>query len=115
MFSWAALETRFSQYLLLERSLSPNSKAAYTNDLRKLKAWSELFHNSKTPEKFNAKDLQNFSSWVAEVGASAGTQARVLAGIRSFYKFLLLEDLIQTNPAELLEGPKLQRKLPVFL
>ena len=115
MSNWKALENRFRQYLLLERSLSENSREAYLNDIAKLKAYSELFLGNKNADSIQTRELQGFSAWIAEMGFSASTQARVLSGTKAFYKFLLLEDIIKNNPAELLESPKLSRKLPVFL
>jgi len=115
MSTWKVLGNRFKQYLLLERSLSANSREAYMNDIAKLNAYSELFLGHKSADSIQTKELQAFSAWIAEMGFSASTQARVLSGIKAFYKFLLLNDVIKNNPAELLEGPKLSRKLPVFL
>ncbi len=115
MSDWKVFENRFKQYLLLERSLSPNSREAYLRDISKLKAYSELFLGNKTADEIKTKDLQGFSAWIAEMGFTPSTQSRVLSGVKAFYKFLLLEDIIKSNPAELLESPKLSRKLPVFL
>jgi len=115
MSNWKVLENRFKQYLLLERSLSVNSREAYLRDIAKLNAYAELFLGNKSAEAINTRELQSFSAWIAEMGFSASTQARVLSGVKAFYKFLLLEDIVKSNPAELLESPKLSRKLPVFL
>jgi integrase/recombinase XerD len=115
MSNWKVLENRFKQYLVLERSLSGNSLEAYLRDIAKLKAYAELFLSNKSADEIKTKDLQGFSAWIAEMGFTPSTQARVLSGIKAFYKFLLLEDIIKNNPAELLESPKLSRKLPVFL
>ncbi len=115
MSNWKVLENRFKQYLLLERSLSPNSREAYLRDIAKLKAYAELFLDNKSADAINTKELQSFSAWIAEMGFTPSTQARVLSGVKAFYKFLLLEDIVKNNPAELLESPKLSRKLPVFL
>lgn len=115
MSAWQAYYTRFKQYLRLERSLSPNSIEAYTDDLNKLENYSELFLNHLRPDKFSYRQLQDFIEWVAEIGLSAATQARIVSGIKTFYKFLLLEGDLQKNPSELLETPKLKRKIPVFL
>ncbi len=115
MASWRNYQTRFKQYLLLERSLSPNSLDAYLHDLGKLEQYAELFLAAQSPEKFTYKQLQKFTEWIATLGFSAATQARVISGIKTFYKFLLLENDIEQSPAELLETPKVIRKLPVFL
>lgn len=115
MADWQSIENRFHQFLLLERSLSANSRMAYRNDLRKLRDYSELFLSAKGPAQFSAKDLQAFSAWIAQMGFSSASQGRILSGIRALYRFMLMENLIQNDPSELLEGPKLSRKLPVVL
>ncbi len=113
--NWSSFYIRFKQYLQLERSLSKNSIEAYADDLKKLENYSELFLDGQTPDKFSFKQLQNFIEWIATMGFSASTQGRVVSGIKTFYKFLLLENDIKQSPAELLETPKIPRKLPVFL
>ena len=113
--NWGGFYIRFKRYLQLERSLSKNSIEAYTDDLKKLQNYSELFLGGQTPDKFSFKQLQNFIEWIATLGFSASTQGRVVSGIKTFYKFLLLENDIKQNPADLLETPKIPRKLPVFL
>jgi integrase/recombinase XerD len=113
--NWSGFYIRFKQYLQLERSLSKNSIEAYADDLKKLENYSQLFLDSQTPDKFSFKQLQNFIEWIAIIGFSASTQGRVVSGIKTFYKFLLLENDIKQSPAELLETPKIPRKLPVFL
>lgn len=115
MSKWSAYHTRFRQYLRLERSLSLNSVEAYADDLHKLENYSELFLSGQRPDKFTFRQLQQFVEWVAELGFSAATQARIVSGIKTFYKFLLLEGDLQQNPSELLETPKLRRKVPSFL
>lgn len=115
MATWKSIENRFHQYLLLERSLSENSRMAYTRDIRKLKDYTELFLASKNPDLLTSGELQAFNAWIAELGFSAGSQARILSGTRAFFRFMLLEDIIQLDPSELLEGPKLSRKLPEVL
>ena len=113
--NWSVYYIRFKQFLQLERSLSKNSIDAYEDDLKKLQNFSELYLSSQSPDKFTFKQLQDFIEWVAKIGFSAATQARIISGIKTFYKFLLLENEISQSPAELLETPKIARKLPVFL
>ncbi|HQQ95141.1 MAG TPA: tyrosine recombinase, partial [Bacteroidia bacterium] len=115
MSNWPAYLNRFRQYLLLERSLSPNTREAYLQDLDKLQAYAELYIPDPDPLNLTATDLQNFSASIAARGFSPATQARIVSGIKAFYRFLLLEELITQNPATLLETPKLRRKIPVFL
>lgn len=115
MSVWNTYLVRFKQYLQLEKSLSKNSIEAYTDDLIKLMHYSELFLNDQSPDKFTYKQLVKFIEWVSESGISPASQARVISGIKTFYKFLVLENDIPSSPADLLEGPKLARKLPVYL
>lgn len=115
MSNWNSYHLRFKQYLQLERSLSKNSIEAYANDLNKLEQYSIAFLNNKTPLNFELNHLQAFVKWISEMGFSPTSQARIISGIKTFYKFLLLENEIQRSPAELLESPKTTRKLPVYL
>jgi integrase/recombinase XerD len=112
---WNVYYTRFRQFLQLERSLAKNSIEAYADDLKKLEQYSELFLNYQKPDQFSYKQLQDFIQWLPGMGFSARTQARIISGLKTFYKFLLLENDIKQSPAELLETPKLSKKLPVFL
>lgn len=115
MSSWNTYYIGFRQFLQLERSLSKNSIEAYADDLKKLENYSQLFLNHQDPDKFSYRQLQDFVEWVATLGFSAATQARVISGLKTFYKYRLLENELKQSPAELLETPKLTRKLPVFL
>jgi len=115
MSSWNSYYIRFRQFLQLERSLSKNSIEAYADDLKKLENYSEGFLKHQTPEKFTYRQLQGFVEWIADFGFSAATQARIISGLKTFYKFMLLENDLKQSPAELLETPKLARKLPSFL
>jgi integrase/recombinase XerD len=113
--NWNSYKIRFKQYLQLERSLSKNSIEAYLDDLNKLEQYSETFLNNKSPIQFKLKDLQTFVKWISEGHFSPTSQARIISGIKTFYKFLLMENEMRQSPAELLESPKTSRKLPVFL
>jgi len=104
----------FSIYLTLERSLSVNSIDAYLRDIRKLQNWA-IVNELMAPELISSDDLDNFLSWLQDEGISNRSKARILSGIKSFYKYLLIEDKIDHNPTEILEGPKLGRKLPQVL
>lgn len=115
MYSWNTYYTRFKQYLLLERSLSKNSIEAYTDDIKKLEDYSSLYLQHQSPEKFSYKQLSQFIEWIACLHFSATTQARIVSGVKAFYKFLAIEGDLKSNPAELLETPKVTRKLPVYL
>lgn len=105
----------FKQYLLLERSLSSNSVQAYMQDIKKLEAFAKIQLEGKSPEQLKLDDFQEFLGHINELNLKEKSQARILSGVKAFYRFLLLEDLILSDPTELLEGPKLSRKLPDVL
>lgn len=109
---WARAIKGFKAYLKLERSLAGNSIDAYSNDLEKLYQYADLQLNKKSPTEFSLQDLRGFITWINELGMIPSTQSRIISGIKSFYKYLLMEDLIAADPSELLETPKIQRKLP---
>jgi len=113
--SWPSYIKGFRSYLQLERSLSGNSVEAYEHDIDKLFQYVQHVSFSGGPEKIKLTDLQGFLKWINELGMSARSQARLLSGIKSFYKYLLLENVVNDDPTTLLEGPKLGRKLPDFL
>lgn len=96
----------------LEKGLSDNSIDAYSRDIDKLQQFAESRADKLKPEAVTLADLRLFIAWVNELGMIPSSQARILSGIKSFYKYLLVEDLIKNDPAELLESPKKQRKLP---
>ncbi len=102
-------------YLMLERSLSKNSIAAYEDDVNKLIQWIELSDAKISVERIQYNDLEKFVHWLHELGLGDKSQARIISGIKAFYKYLLLEDIISDDPSELLEGPKLRRKIPDIL
>lgn len=107
--SWNGYIRQFKDYLRLERSLSPNSVEAYVRDVQKLAQFSE---GKVAPEAVNEVHLHNFLEWVNELGMTPHTQARVLSGLKAFFRYLLFEKVISTDPTALIEGPKLGRKLP---
>ena len=102
----------FGHYLKLERSLSQNSIEAYIRDVEKLKQFIEGEYPKVSPLTLTTKHLQGFLQFINELGMSAYSQARILSGVKSFYKYLLFEELITKDPTELIEGPKIGRKLP---
>ncbi|MFZ6001646.1 MAG: site-specific tyrosine recombinase XerD [Bacteroidota bacterium] len=110
--TWSTYIKQFIDYLKLERSLSSNSIEAYERDVEKLNQYIEMHHPLMSPMKVTGKHLQGFIGYVNEIGLSAHSQARILSGIKAFYKFLMTEELIDTDPTALIEGPKLGRKLP---
>jgi integrase/recombinase XerD len=112
MKNWLSHIKHFGDYLKLERSLSANSIEAYVRDVEKLAQFIELKHNGVSPLVVNARQLQGFLEFINELGMSAYSQARILSGLKAFYKYLLFEELIEKDPTALIEGPKLGRKLP---
>jgi integrase/recombinase XerD len=112
---WDAYKKGFKAYLQLERSLAENSVEAYLADIEKLTAYLQASNELKTPEQINLKDLQQFLQWAAGLGLTASSQARMISGIKQFYKFCLLENITTKDPTTLLEAPKLRRALPDVL
>ena len=109
---WPSAIKGFKTYLKLERSLAGNSIEAYTRDIEKLYQFSQSERNELRPDNFVLADLRGFINWISDLGMTATSQARILSGIKAFYKFLLLDDVIQSDPSELLEMPRIARKLP---
>lgn len=103
----------YEQYLIVERSLSGNTKDAYLEDLAKLLSYFAT--ENIEAENATLSDLECFVTSLVELGISARSQARIISGIKSFYKFLILEDAISDDPTELLECPSLGRHLPEVL
>lgn len=109
---WDIHIKHFGNYLKLERSLSPNSIEAYLHDVALLKQFMEIKYKDISPMKITMKHLQGFLQYINELGMSAYSQARILSGLKAFYKYLLMEELIEKDPTALIEGPRLGRKLP---
>lgn len=109
---WEPYKKGFKSYLQLEKSLSDNSVQAYTRDIELLTHFLTEKSIHKNPAALQLKDLQQFLKWINELGMSAASQARIISGIKSFYKYCSLEDISATDPTVLLESPKLKRALP---
>ena len=112
---WESYKKGFKAYLQLEKSLSNNSVEAYLHDIEKLTTFLESKKQLKTPQQIELKDLEQFLKWITELGMTAGSQARIISGLRSFYKYCLLEQITKADPTALLESPKLKRTLPDIL
>jgi integrase/recombinase XerD len=110
---WKSTQNGFKAYLRLEKSLSKNSIEAYVRDIQKLEQFS--LEQNILPHTLKHSDIKNFITRISDLGLSATTQARILSGLRAFYKYLLLEDIVKNDPTELIEGPKTGRKLPEVL
>lgn len=112
---WEAYKKGFKGYLQLEKSLSENSVEAYLRDIAKLTDFLQLTNNLKTPQTLTLRDLQQFLQWIGELNISPSSQSRIISGIKSFYKYCLIENIVTADPSALLESPKLKRKLPDVL
>jgi len=108
-----AIIKKYQQYLKLEKSLSKNTLEAYNTDLEKLMSFlsSERIGILQT----TTNDLEQFIAGLHDIGIHARSQARIISGIKSFFRFLILEDYIDIDPSELIEGPQIGLKLPEVL
>lgn len=109
---WKPYIQGYKSYLALEKSLSKNSIEAYEHDVEKLVQFLEYKKYSLSPKQVELLHLKEFLKWINELGMSATSQARVLSGLRSFYKYLILESELVNDPTVLLDSPKIGRKLP---
>ena len=112
---WAPTLKDYEGFLKLEKGLSPNSIAAYLTDIHKLMQFQEMQQSGKEPHELDHDQLHQFLIWISELGLSARSQARILSGLKAFYRYLLMEEQIEKDPTALLEGPRLGRKLPEVL
>jgi integrase/recombinase XerD len=111
--NWNAAIRNFKNYQKLERGLAENSILAYERDLKKLQVWAE--EKDILPLRISYDDLLKFIHEICTEDMAARSQSRLISAIKTFYKFLVYEDLLQENPSKLLETPKLGRKLPDVL
>jgi integrase/recombinase XerD len=109
---WQSYIKGFKAYLKLERSLSVNSVDAYLTDIDKLSQYYQSLDVEPKLTEINSADIKLFISWLNNLGMLASTQARVISGLKAFFSYLMLEDVIVDNPMALIEAPKLNRKLP---
>jgi|TARA_R110002050_G_scaffold111014_3_gene224066 integrase/recombinase XerD len=115
IMKWEDSKKGFENFLRLEKSLSQNSIAAYVNDINKLMVFLDGSFKKLAPEKVKLNHLRSFVEHLNDRGVSPRTQARTISGIKSFFKYLLIEGKIQGDPTTLLESPKIGRKLPDVL
>lgn len=112
---WNSSIKGFKDYLLLEKSLSSHSIEAYIRDVEKLKEYIYIQKIETDPEKLNASQLTSFVYFINDLGLCPKSQARIISGIKAFYRYLIMEDMLDYNPSELLESPKLKQTLPDVL
>jgi integrase/recombinase XerD len=113
--NWDTAIKLFINYLRLERSLSEHSVQAYLNDVQKLEVFISQEYRIENVQLVKTEHIELFIYQIVQLGLSATSQARILSGIKAFFKFLVLSDCISVNPSELIESPKLSRKLPEVL
>lgn len=109
---WETYIRNFESYLKLERSLSHNSVESYIRDVEKLSQFISWKNKGVEPRQVSAAILREFLEFITESGLTAPSQARILSGLKSFFKYLTFEGLMDSDPTALLEAPKLGRKLP---
>lgn len=112
---WYSVQKGFKGYMLLELGLSAHTIEAYLRDLDKLYQFLSLTEPVKRPDEVGREDLQHFLQYLNEMGLAARSQARLLSAIKTFFRFLQLEEMVENNPAEMLDAPKLGRKIPEVL
>ncbi len=112
---WPTHIKNFKAYLLLEKALSGHSIEAYERDIQKFVEYLELTKKQYEAVEITDSQLLDFFYYIGNLGVAASSQARILSGIKAFFKYLFLEDLIQTDPSMLIESPKLGRHLPETL
>ncbi len=112
---WEECLRRYDNYLRLEKSLTKNSVSAYVNDVTKLKSFLEEKKDDINPDEVGQDHLKDFVQYLGESGVSPRTQSRTISGIKSFYKFMVIEQIIESSPASTIESPRIGRKLPDVL
>jgi len=112
---WTQTINDFIAYLKIEKSLSSNTVEAYINDLNKLQKYLQSVGSTVTPQGVTSAMLSDFLIYKGRKNMQACSQARMLSGIRAFYKYLLMDNLIDADPTRLVDYPKIERKLPDVL
>lgn len=112
---WQPYVKGFKAYLQLEKSLSEHSVSAYLHDVEKLISYLETVKPAAAPADIKLSDLEGFIKWIAGLGMTPGSQARIISGLRSFYSYCLQEGICSADPTSLLSTPKLPRHLPEVL
>ncbi len=113
--TWDEIIPEYETFLKLEKSLSANTVEAYLDDIGKLQEYLILKNSGVTPKEISYELLKEFISWINDLGLNARSQARIISGLKSFFRFLMITDRITVDPTELLEAPRLGRKIPDVL
>ena len=109
---WDSYKKGFKAWLQLEKSLADHSVDAYLHDINKFTAYLSLQETEPKPGDITLKQLEAFIKWINELGMTATSQARIISGLRSFYRYCVLEQISSQDPTVLMESPKLKRLLP---
>ena len=112
---WEVYKKGYKAWLQLERSLAGHSVEAYLHDIGKLTEYLQVMGRTVTPAEISLKDLEAFIEWIHELGMTPASQARIISGLRSFFKYCIMEQIVTADPTLLMEGPKVRRKLPDVL
>ena len=112
MADWKFYLKNFEAYLKIEKSLSPNSVEAYLHDIQLLLRYLSFEKKEANPDILTLQDMEHFIAYLNDLGMSDRSQARIISGLKAFYKYLVIDDYIKEDPTTLLEGPKLSKKLP---
>lgn len=109
---WEPYKKGYKAWLQLERSLSDHSVAAYGRDIELLTRYLQLDSNPPRPDETTTETLRQFIQWIAAMGLSASSQSRIISGLKSFFRYCVLEQIVSNDPTTLLEAPKQKRSLP---
>ena len=112
---WESYKKGFRAWLQLEKSLAENSVVAYLYDIDKLTGYLMAINKPVAPKDIVLKDLEQFIQWISELGMTASSQSRIISGLRSFYHYCLLEQIVTADPTVLLEAPRQKKTLPEIL
>ena len=112
---WEVYKKGYKAWLQLERSLAAHSVEAYLHDINKLTEYLQSTGQMKAPGDLTLQELERFIRWINELGMTPTSQARIMSGLRSFYRYCVLEQIAAVDPTVLMEGPKIRRKLPDIL
>ena len=115
MKTWKNCIKHYINFIKLERNMAPNSVEAYVRDVTKLEQYSKMIGKEDSPLSLKTIDIQHFLNYIFNLGMTESSQARVLSGVKSFYKYLQFEELLKVDPTYLIEAPKIGRKIPDVL
>lgn len=110
--NWENHIKSYKSYLKIERSLSPNSITAYLQDVNKLNQFLQIRKIELDPDQLESGHIVDFIEFINELGVSPYSQARIISGLKSFYKYMRYDHDLEADPTSLIEAPKLGRKLP---